>query len=436
MPLLSTPVSRRYTPPTCTLEITAQTSALSRWTGQPVLKQLQFQLSLEARRWGEPVQIRGDRRQLEALGEAVESYVQQLLSQTSTDLSAAPPAATEPQPDFPEPAVSRLDPLQAAPPGSFDRIQLQPKSFLSHDLFLGPLANETSGSVVNLSASGLFDLATALEESTAEASTLPPQRSLQNPPLWTRVAAIAVLFVGVTTAVQLSNNSADPERPTGDYPAEISQRANELPGASPLPPPPNAALPPFQLPPITVSPTPSSAPPLTTLEVSPGQNQVAPNAQRSAAPTPVPTPKAPLPNITVQPEASSDGSALPTIPDLETPAGTESLSARENTASKATQPSQTTFDGVPQVAEVRSYFQKRWQPPQSLDQTLEYTLSLNPNGSIQQIIPLNQAAKTYLDRTPIPLRNEPFVSPIQGNPKIRLVLGADGGVKAFLQSAN
>lgn len=435
MPLLSTPVSRRYTPPTCTLEITAQTSVLSRWTGQTVLKQLQFQLSFEdPRRWGEPVQIRGDRTQLEALGEAVESYVQQLLSHTSTHLSAAPPAATdEPQPDFPESVVSRLDPLQAKPPGSFERIQLQPKSFLSHDLFLGPLTNETSGPIVNLSASGLFDLAAALEESTAEASTLPPQRSLQNPPLWTRVAAIAVLFVGVTTAVQLSNNSADPERPTGDYPAEISQRASE-PGASPLPPPPNAALPPFQLPPITVPPTPSSVPP-RTLEVSPGQSQVAPNAQR-AAPTPVLTPKAPLPNITVQPKVSSEGSALPTIPDLATPDAAESLSARENSASKATQPSQTTFDGVPQVTEVRSYFQKRWQPPQSLDQTLEYTLSLNPNGSIQQIIPLNQAAKTYLDRTPIPLRNEPFVSPIQGSPKIRLVLGADGGVKVFLQSAN
>ncbi len=40
-------VLRRYTPPTCTLEVIARDSALSRWVGKPVVNDLRFQLSLD-----------------------------------------------------------------------------------------------------------------------------------------------------------------------------------------------------------------------------------------------------------------------------------------------------------------------------------------------------------------------------------------------------
>jgi hypothetical protein len=98
----------------------------------------------------------------------------------------------------------------------------------------------------------------------------------------------------------------------------------------------------------------------------------------------------------------------------------------------------TAFDTIPQVAEVRAYFQQRWQPPTSLNQTLEYRLIINPNGSLQQVIPLGQVAGNYIDRTNIPLIGDPFVSAIASgqSAQIRLVLDANGEVKAFLERMN
>ncbi|NJR40541.1 MAG: DUF4335 domain-containing protein, partial [Leptolyngbyaceae cyanobacterium CSU_1_4] len=44
---MASSVLRRYTPPTCTLEVAAIGSALSRWTEQAVLKNLRFELSFD-----------------------------------------------------------------------------------------------------------------------------------------------------------------------------------------------------------------------------------------------------------------------------------------------------------------------------------------------------------------------------------------------------
>src|SRR6478672_1108304 len=84
MPFLSTSVLRRYTPPTCTLEIVAQDSPLSRWAGRPLLRKLRFQLSFDDPRLpdAEQVSLRGDRFQLSELCEAVSAYVQDFLNQS------------------------------------------------------------------------------------------------------------------------------------------------------------------------------------------------------------------------------------------------------------------------------------------------------------------------------------------------------------------
>jgi hypothetical protein len=88
------------------------------------------------------------------------------------------------------------------------------------------------------------------------------------------------------------------------------------------------------------------------------------------------------------------------------------------------------FDNIPQIAEVRNYFEKRWKAQANLSQTIEYTLVLNKDGSIQRIIPLGKTAGDFLDRTNMPLPGEPFVSPLEreGTPRIRLVLYPDGKV--------
>ncbi|MFM6006328.1 MAG: hypothetical protein ACKPA7_21665, partial [Sphaerospermopsis kisseleviana] len=67
------------------------------------------------------------------------------------------------------------------------------------------------------------------------------------------------------------------------------------------------------------------------------------------------------------------------------------------------------FD-VPQVAEARAFLQKNWQPPGRFSQTLEYSLILGVDGTIERILPLNRAAREYINDTGIPEIGKPFVS--------------------------
>jgi hypothetical protein len=125
-----------------------------------------------------------------------------------------------------------------------------------------------------------------------------------------------------------------------------------------------------------------------------------------------------------------------------TPSGisrtTAALAEPESTTANDAEEKPSLFDTVPQVAEVRSYFQQRWEPPTGLTQSLEYSLLLNRDGSIQRIIPRGKAAEDYIDRTDIPLIGEKFVSAVEGerNPRIRLVLAPDGKVETFLERMN
>jgi hypothetical protein len=95
---------------------------------------------------------------------------------------------------------------------------------------------------------------------------------------------------------------------------------------------------------------------------------------------------------------------------------------------------QTLLDTIPQVAQVREYYQKNWQPPTALSQTLEYRLQLNSNGSLAQIMPLGKAATFYLAQLPQPGEGEIFVDPLESSsqPLIRLVLTTTGTVQTFL----
>jgi hypothetical protein len=155
-------------------------------------------------------------------------------------------------------------------------------------------------------------------------------------------------------------------------------------------------------------------------------------------PSPVPAPNN---GIVVEPRSNPSNQTTTSKADPESDISGTSQENASRTAStpaaQSKQPSETAFDTIPQVAEVRSYFQQRWQPPKGLKQTLQYTLILNADGSIRGSLPRSQAAETYIDRTPIPLANEPFVSSVEdgGNPKIRVVLDPNGDVETFLESS-
>jgi hypothetical protein len=180
--------------------------------------------------------------------------------------------------------------------------------------------------------------------------------------------------------------------------------------------------------------------------------------QAPAGSTQLPAPAtAPLPNATTSnqqvtaipnpdtiaaaPSESSAGANSEATPPRLTGVEDEAPQA----ASRALAPSgsvaknnSTAFDTIPQVAEIRQYFQQSWQPPDGLAETLEYRLLLNADGSLQRIVPLGQASENYIDRTNMPLMGEPFVSATSdgSTPQIRLVLKPTGQVQTFLEYAN
>ncbi len=533
---LSNSVLRRYTPPTCTLEIVAKSSPLSRWVGQSVLKDLRFELRFDDPRKPEEerVTIRGDRTELEMLYDAVNSYVQEFLDPSPTQLPLAlrtspttdgsMPRADPHQESNPYP-VSGVKPFNSVAAQAFEEepntspsaprleskskvrsltprtpsnIYLQPNGLLTHNLFLGHLATQESGQVVDLSVLQLFDLATALDEYAAEVVALPnlssPLSWKKAPPPWASAAAVVLLAVGVTTAgVRYLNQPSTVQEAAAPPEDQQASATPQLPVTSQVPVAPTTPLPspsasPLQTPvlPPGLSSAPTLAPPSPVITPPPATGNLPSTAQRQTLPIlPAPqripiSPNRPAPQIlagagasrstpsassssgsppssgstTAQKTTPSTPTTPPALPDLPTlrptpatgqAADTVNPSSAARSASEAAGNSQsatsgngsnnTLFDNIPQIAEARSYFQQRWQPPADLRQTLEYSLLLNPDGSIQRIIPLGQAAGQYIDRTDMPLPGEPFVSalPGGGNPTIRVVLTPDGKVNTFLE---
>lgn len=536
-------VLRRYTPPTCKLEILARSSPASRWTGQSGSKQLQFELSFDDARLPEQQQviIQGDRDQLEDLHEAVTTYVQDLLkssperfnavfsalaptfpsspketSSSSTAVDSSTPRSPdlsvndfqtlseEPQPLDPFYASAHLVPSAAEEPTAAPsgKIFLQPSSGLAHNLFLGPLATKESGSIIRLSMLQLFDLATALDKYAADVVTLPTlsrSRVAAVPSAWANIAAVLVLALGLTTAVVLFNRSDSQQQTANRNANQGSSNNNQQPSAlqgSPVPtlgvPTPPLSSPETlpSLPPVaSIVPSPSPSIPTATL---PGIDPPLPGNPQASIPQTIPV--SPIPGITPAPpilvppvprqngvsipregatprtgEMPSFSVAPPTIvipspssqltppnPNQETASSeangaapadssdTPTTEQRRDSASQTRSPSipitpgeprGTVFDTIPQVAEARDYFKQRWEPPATLKQTIEYSLVLDVDGTIQRIEPLGQAARTYVDRTGMPLIGERFVSQNKNGqtPRIRVVLAPDGKVQTFLE---
>jgi len=453
-------VLRRYTPPTCTLEILATHSPLSVWTKQPVLKHLRFRLSLDdpkllREQW---VTLSGDREQLETLAEVVSVYVQRLLEQTQSRFygalsqSSRGDSATDRSMSVVLMAAADLqsEVTTANPMG----IQLQPVNLLTHRLVLGSLATAESSAAIQLSTLQLFDLANALEAFATESVSLPDlARSswLNHLPSWGQVAAMAIVAVGATVAIarllEGGTQIAQTTTPTSSQAASSTDQKLALqlpPSATEKVTPPVTSQQTLPAPPsplATTSPKPELAtvPVPQTMPVSPVLVPVPAPANAPAASSPVIVPGDPE---IVAPRKMQAPTALPDARfESEFPRGSAPMTGENRTFSRGALSSAdagTAFDTIPQVAEARNFFQQRWQPPEGLTQTLEYTLMVNPNGTLQRIIPLGQASGDYIDRTGIPLVGEPFISPISGGrtARIRLVLSPDGKVRTFLEGVN
>ncbi|WP_375511550.1 DUF4335 domain-containing protein [uncultured Nostoc sp.] len=532
---LSNSVIRCYTPPTCTLEVFAQSSPLSRWMGKTVLKHLSFELRFDDPRLSEVdrVPIRGDRDQLEALCDAVTSYVQQFLQQSPESFCVSFSDTQESSTALGEPelksSTKTLNSFSTQIPGA--NIRLEPSSHLTHNLFLGSLANQSSGPVIQLSLLQLFDLASALDEYSTDVMALP---TLNSPstlrfPAWAPVAAVLVLGVGFLPVTwQYANNLREKQQQTAKTadPAAVKTAIDTSPSLNFPTPQPGLTAPSDNLlgstPPLSTSTLPqapliapsssfSTPPPLNALTIPQGKTSTLstngamppasfPNVQSSKIPG---QEIAILPNLAQNPTASNtQPSTLPKLRDLPprlssntsslptniSPVVPPSLDTIPNSGNSPTQPSPLTsqqleerinslqppspgekpasqlsssrtannnpfidqlgnerqspkstevatgtlFD-TPQVAEAREYLTKRWQPPTGLGQTLEYSLIVSVDGTIERIIPLNKSARDFVDSAGMPEVGKPFVSANKRgqNVKIRVVLTPDGKVQTF-----
>lgn len=284
--VLTNSVIRRYTPPTCTLQVVARNSPLPRLKGQAEKKLLQFELRFDDPRLSEKQQIhiQGDRQQLEALQEAVTVYTQNLLNQSPERFNAILSALAPPLPNestfTPQVPDAETDDFQTvseesrslsfsdtsahlassiayedSTTGLFGKIFLQPGRGLSHKLFLGAMATEETGPSIQLSILQLFDLSTALDEYSADALTIPvlsPSRSAATTSVWASIATVLLVAVGLTAVVLILNRS-NPRQ-------QIAQESNPQ-GSSSKPQPP-VALQPL---PTTPLPVPTTLPSTTVL---------------------------------------------------------------------------------------------------------------------------------------------------------------------------
>ena len=536
---LSNPVIRRYTPPTCTLEVLAQSSPLSRWMGKSVLKQVRFNLRFDDPRQPEEelVVVQGDRDQLEILHTAVSGYVQEILQQSPENFWASRMGVSKNIDTSQSTAVE--DVLNLEGDIKRENIYLQPSSNLTHQLFLGSLASPVSGSSIQLSLLQLFDLATALDEYMADVVALPTEtqetrRNRLAVPAWAPVAAVLVLGLGLMPLTYQYANRLREQNKTGEEIAaadkEIGENTVSVPSLEPLPTPtslltpspnlsplptlgnglnvsPNTSLPtPGASPVPTVGATPKPGTNLPSASTNPssgssniplpplgsnsfgsstankpqigGQKLVVPSSPSAKTNTglatkpnlggnssaSLPTSKTSLPSTSLPsslPSASLPSlrnPAKPKLPVLPTQGNTSpqisnstkssnellsqlrtsradsaaNNSSEKSTATTAAASRETLFD-TNQVAEVRSYFKKRWQPPRGLSQPLQYSLTVGVDGALEQILPLGKAARDYVDRAGIPQIGQPFVSPSRNgqNVKIRAVFKPNGQVQTF-----
>lgn len=449
---------KRYTPPTCTLEIWAQGTPLSRWLGRTVADDWRFSLHFDDPRLPEAEQVilRGSREELELLSEAVSSYLQNFLGQTgqlidSSEIKipallpsgmAAAPLQTVSQQCLPKTAAaSALTALPTSP-------ALKSSSWLVHELTLGSLASQASQPTVKLSASQLFDLANALENYEAESSTLAanlPRAKVRF--FWLAgTGALLAVGLGVTAAWRWGwfEETADSLASRQNSESQPS-KFNVTDVLPPVPPPPGQPMPSPTLAPSLArqkalkppSPVPSSSTPVPRIVLpqpnsappAPPQSQkqeiaIVPQQAGKSAPTNV--------NPEIPKLASLPSRPKPTVVEPQFDANSSNLARRDSsTATEAPM----LLDTIPQVAEARHYFQQRWTAPEGLNQRLEYRLVVGKEGSLERIFPLGRAAQVYLDRTGMPLLGEPFVSPLQDAEMatVRLVLTPDSKVKTFLE---
>jgi hypothetical protein len=486
--LSSSSVINRFTPPTCTLEIWAKNAPLSGWTKQQKVEEISFQLHFDDPRLPpeKQVTVGGDRAKLEQLHQVVNKYVRDFLRLSPPyQLKSLSPRANESTTTVTE-VEPRLQPqglvahelwLGSLAEGvsgckiDLSAVQLFDLATALNEYYKGTLASAKLNSakpkkIVTLWGSALGATVLAVGLAIVGIKVFNQSRTNTNP------TASQSEVADPSTSERVIPDVVPPQvSRTSDRSVAQPRLTNPLSSADKLPPPPPVDLPkppppnvpdpakyPFPEPPTLVAPKPSQS----TIAIKPNssdssrENTASPAREMNSrargtqptnnlAPTEPKTQSSSSSNsIQIETNKTRDGISSSELPPPVAPENklsqTDASTTDKTSQSPATEVAR--LDGInpstaqnSQVQEVKEYFQKQWQPPEDLKQTLEYRLVLNGNGSIQRIIPLGKASEIYLDRTGIPLMGESFVSPTREskNLTVRLLLSPDGEVKTFLE---
>ena len=188
---------RRYTPPTCTLEIWPIQTSRFPWLNRPDLSDWRFILYFDDPRLSEAehISVRGDRSQLQLLCDAASGYVKNFLQQTQSlitnnnnhRIQHTPTVYSDVSDE--QAAIIPLADLPIPPSFSSDQ-------WLNHKLSFGSLSPEASRPEIKLTASQLFDLINALNQYQHESSSL-RQRIPQKRGQWWWLGATTALVASI-----------------------------------------------------------------------------------------------------------------------------------------------------------------------------------------------------------------------------------------------
>ncbi|MBE9111735.1 DUF4335 domain-containing protein [Nodosilinea sp. LEGE 07298] len=411
MAAIATVTSYEYAAGTCTLRLVGELSPLSQVTGRPVLGRSRFSLQM----YGEEADaaiaaatnqavifdVSGREPQFSALAGLVQTYVQRHLNADALTAGGA---------------VSQGDSA------------IQPVGLTRHRLTLATPPEPPK--IVELSTLQLADLADALEQADGNLQIIPdhalPKTRWVRPklPLWIgSIAAVGIaallgnqLLTTAPSSVVLSpsepqttNEStrqlppSSSQQPTqGDAPAVDSPAAESVESPSAA----GEALPT----PTTTAPTTPAAPATRPTDVTP-KTSPPPSATSPAPATSNGT--SPAPDAPPQAEARAGGAQLarpdsntaaepapvPTSPsaDRSAPDTPEAFEASPEIA--ATRAPDAALDWV---AALRQALQQQWRSPANLAAPLRYRITLEPDGTVETLEPLDDLSATYQDNPTLP----------------------------------
>ncbi len=408
----ATITSYEYAAGTCTLRLVGELSPLSQVTGRPVLGRSRFTLQVhgdailgETRAAANQAVIfetSGREPQFSALADLVQTYVQQQLSADALATGAA---------------IARGENT------------LQPAGLTRHRLTLPAPPAPPRG--VELSTLQLSDLADALEQAEGNLKIIPdaalPKARRVRPqlPLWLgSVAAVGLAALlgnqflttapspvvfspdGSPTSESQTLNGATAESPADSHQQSLEESAPTADANTETGAVTGEAVPA----PITTAPTTTSAPSGEVAE--PGTAKTSPQVPTSPAPAARRPQTATAPAPAYPPQAEAQGEQGES-PDADMTAEQFSNAARPDTLRAPAAPE--AFDASPSSAATSApdsalgwitaltlTLQQQWRPPANLAAPLRYNLTLEPDGTVTTLMPLNDFSATYQNNSSLP----------------------------------